>query len=373
MRVLVTAGGTGGHIYPLVSVISELQIAAERDQIPLRIRYIGSTNEKYRKILIEQGVEVNRILGSKLRRYFSFANFVDIPKFLLSLLQALWGLFWFMPDVVFSKGGPGSISIVLAARFYRIPIVIHESDSTPSLTGKITGHHAKVIAVSFESALKYFEKFNGKVVLTGNPIRKSLFIKNVQQNEAKSILGFSLDTPLILVLGGSQGAQRINDFILSNLAEFLSNFQIYHQTGELNYSGTTEAIKKLPNELQDRYKAVSYFEDNLGTALCGADIVVSRAGAGSIYEAAAFGKPSVLIPLLGSAGDHQSSNALEYSNMGAAIVIKETDLSPNLFVNTLTKLFSDPVELISMSKSAKAFYKPDSALQLARIILSIKE
>lgn len=376
MRILVTGGGTGGHIYPIVSVVVELQAEALRQNIPLRVRYVGAAGKKYRNILKDNGVEVKKILSSKFRRYFSFANLIDFPKLLISVFQALWKLFWFMPDVVFSKGGPGSVPVVLAARFYKIPIVIHESDSIPSMTGKFTGRFAKVIATSFGSTGRYFEGLKGRVVLIGNPIRTFLLKERMTQSRAKAFLEFNQELPLILVLGGSQGAAFINDFILDNLKELLPVTQIFHQTGVKNYDKVASEFavieKELPENLTKRYKAVDYFENDISIALTACDLVIGRPGAGGIFEIAAFQKPSILIPITNSANNHQMHNAVEYSQTGAALVFEEKNLLPNLFMKRIEELFSDPNKLVAMSKATAQFYKPDAALKLAQILLTIK-
>jgi len=376
-RVLVTAGGTAGHFYPLVAVITELQVETAKQKKLIKIRYIGSANKEYRKFLKENGVKTKIILGSKFRRYFSFANFVDMPKFVVSLFQALWKVFWFMPDVVFSTGGPGVVAVVLAARFYRIPVVIHESDSVPSLTSKITGRFARVVTVSFESAAPYFTRRRGRLIFAGEPVRRVLFSEGMTQEKAKAFFGFDKDLPLILVLGGSQGAASINDFFLDNLDDFLPIVQIFHQTGKRNYKQVFEEFsvlsREMPKSLSNRYKAISYFEKDIRIALTACDIAVSRAGASGIFEIAAFRKPSILVPLPGSANNHQLNNALEYEKTGAAIVFEQDNLLPQLFLARIKKLFSDPRELVKMSKAAEAFYMPGAALNLAKIILTIKE
>jgi len=376
-RILVTGGGTGGHINPIVAVAVELQTEALRQNIPLKIRYVGSTEKKYRDNLKENGVEIRTILGSKLRRYFSWANVVDIPKFAISLCQALFHLLLFMPGVVFSKGGPGSIPVVLAAKFYRIPIVIHESDSVPSVTGMITSKFAKVIATSFESAGPYFRGKKGRVIFTGNPIRSPLLKENISQSQAKAFLEFNMDLPLVLVLGGSQGAEFINDFILDNLSDILKLTQVFHQTGVKNYEKVLGEFGVIRKDLSDieisRYKAVDYFERDISIALTASDVVISRSGASGIYEIAAFGRPSILIPITNSANNHQLYNALEYSKSGAAIVFEEENLLPHLFLERLKELFSDPNKLTEMSKATAKFYRPDAALKLAQILLTIKE
>ncbi|OGY61148.1 MAG: hypothetical protein A3I33_03115 [Candidatus Colwellbacteria bacterium RIFCSPLOWO2_02_FULL_45_11] len=376
-RVLVTGGGTGGHMYPIVSVAVELQTEALRNNIPLRVRYIGAAEKKYRDILADNGVEVRRILGGKFRRYFALANFVDIPKIAVSMIQALWKLFFFMPDAVFSKGGPGSAPVVLAARFYRIPVVVHESDSVPSITSKFTGRFAKIIATSFESTSRYFEGLGARVILTGNPVRTSLLKNKLAQSKAKAFLEFDEELPLILILGGSQGATFMNDFVLDNLKELLPITQIFHQTGAINYEtvGREFAVMgdELPPELAKRYKAIDYFDNDISIAYTACDLVVSRPGAGGIFEIAAFEKPSILIPITNSANNHQMFNAIEYSKTGAALVFEEQNLLPHLFLERIKELFSDPNRLIEMSKATAQFYRPDAALKLAQILLTINE
>ncbi len=374
-RILITGGGTGGHIYPLIAVAAELKILATEQNSVVRVRYIGAGGG-YKEVIKENGIEFKRILSSKLRNYFSLKNIIDIPKFAISVFQALWKIFWFMPDVVFSKGGAGAVAIVLAARFYRIPVVIHESDTVPGMTSKITSRFAEAVVLAFPEAEKYFGKTKGRIVQAGNPIRNSLLADQTTQQGARNLLGLDPRLPLVLVIGGSQGAMRINDFILDNLTLLLQFTQILHQTGKRNYNMVVnefEVVKKdLPENLWSRYRAIGYFEKDMGTALTAADVIVSRAGASAITEIAAFGKPSILIPLPEAANGHQLENASVYGETGAAIIMEEPNLLPNLFIGQLRKLFETPNTLTGMSKAARAFYQPDAALKLAQIILTIK-
>lgn len=371
-RVLTTGGGSGGHIYPLVSVITELQILAAQEGVNLEIRYLGVVGP-YKGLLLENGVMVQKILSSKLRRYFSLANIIDGPKFVASFFQALWKMFWFMPDVLFTKGGPGALAVVLVARLYRIPIIVHESDTVPGMTNMMSAKYAKAIVVSFASTAEYFG--SREVITTGNPIRRYLFGDPLTQSKAKLFLGFDSNLPLVLILGGSQGAVRLNDFILDNLPGLLQITQIFHQTGRANYNSVVgEAAvvgRDLSEEFKKRYKVIDYLEKDMRIALEAADLVISRAGSGSIYEIAAFGKPSMLIPLPDwvAAGGHQEKNAREYSADGAAVVIEEENLLPNLFLKEVQELLGNPQKLTTMTEAAKQFAKPDAALKLAQIIL----
>lgn len=372
-RVLITGGGTGGHLYPLVSVVTELQILAAQEEINLEVRYLGVVGP-YEGLLRENGIHPDWIFSSKLRRYFSLANFIDGPKFIISFFQALWKVFHFMPNVLFTKGGPGALAVVLAARLYRIPVVVHESDTVPGISNLVTAKYAKIITTSFASTAQYFG--GREVILVGNPVRRYLFGDPLTQSKAKAFLGFNPNALLVLVLGGSQGAVRINDFILDNLSGLLQITQIFHQTGRANYNSVVgEAAvvgRELPEEMKRRYKAIDYLEKDMHIALEAADLVISRAGSGSIFETAAFGKPSLLIPLPeGVSNTHQENNAREYSAAGAAFIIEEANFLPNLFLDELKNVLTNPTRLAAMSEAAKKFARPDAALKLAQIIMRV--
>ncbi|MEK7464522.1 MAG: undecaprenyldiphospho-muramoylpentapeptide beta-N-acetylglucosaminyltransferase [Patescibacteria group bacterium] len=362
IRVLLTGGGTGGHIYPLVAVAEEF---IKIKDVNARINYLGpksDLNEEFER----RGIKISLMLSSKLRRYFDLRNFIDVPKFFLSLLQALAKLYFLMPDVIFSKGGPGALAVVLAARFYFIPVVIHESDAVPGLTNRISAFFASKILISFAGAETYFKK--SKVVFSGNPIRSGLFEDIIPLSEAKKRLGFGGDEPLILVLGGSQGSVRINNFIIDNLESLTSLAQIYHQTGINNFIEVGKAVPVPPKQ----YKASAYFDIvGLRQALNAADIVISRAGAGAIYEIAAFGKPSILIPLKESAGDHQRANAYEYARMGACEILEEDNFKINILITAVKDILKNGDRYQNMREKISQFFKRDAARTIAEEIIKL--
>ncbi|HMB17490.1 MAG TPA: UDP-N-acetylglucosamine--N-acetylmuramyl-(pentapeptide) pyrophosphoryl-undecaprenol N-acetylglucosamine transferase, partial [Candidatus Paceibacterota bacterium] len=315
-KILLTAGGTGGHIVPLLAVADQLLKVGQGD---LSLEFIGPDNNFVSEFK-KRGIRVNKIASAKIRRYFSVKNLIDIPKFIWSIFQALVKMYFIMPDVVFSKGGPGSFPVVLAAKFYFIPVVIHESDAVPSLNSRLSSKFADRIAVSFRKTMNYFPK--EKVFLSGKPLNDTFLDHWLTQEQAKEYFDFDPEEPLIFVMGGSQGAQRINDVVIDNLERVLGDFQVYHQVGESNVEsvqGDVEPIlKRLPVSLRKKYQFVSFLEeDDYKFAFNAADIVVSRAGS-AIFDIAVFGKPSVLIPLEESANDHQKINAYEYAGNGGA-------------------------------------------------------
>ena len=379
MRILFAGGGTGGHIYPILAVTEELQKAAINGKIDLDLRYF-SDPERYNFLLVSNGILVSKIFSAKLRRYFDIRNLFDIPLFFISVIQSFWKVFWFMPDVLFSKGGPGSLPVVLACWFYRVPIIIHESDSAPGLANLMASKFADRIAVSFNSSTEFFiaknSKLSEKIALTGNPTRKSLTDSALEQEAAKQIFSFDSKKPLILIIGGSQGSTKINDFMLNASLELMeADIQVLHQTGVNNFDDAKKELKFILENYTEkemaRYKIVPYFEKDLQDAYAAADIIISRAGSGSIFEIAAFGKPSILIPLQKSAQNHQIQNAYEYAGSGAAIVVEEANLMPNIIISQIKKIVSDPEKFKKMSEAAKNFSKPEAAKIISEEIIKL--
>ncbi len=380
IRILFAGGGTGGHIYPIVAVSEDIWRFKTGKNFDMR--YFGAPGN-YKSFLEDKGIKVSRIFSAKFRRYFDIQNFFDIFFFLpLSIIQAFWKVFWFMPDILFSKGGPGALPVVLACRFYRIPVIIHDSDSIMGLANRLSCFFAQRIAVSFNSAMedliKKNPKLQNKTALIGNPVRHSLFEAFSDNEAAKNLFSFDSEKPIILIIGGSQGAVKINNFMVENSFELVKKFQILHQTGIKNFQSAKEELdiilKNASPEEKKNYKLVPYFEKDMAEAYSAADLVVSRASSGSIFEIAAFGKPSILIPLPEEVvGIHQSKNAYEYAKTGAAIMIEEPNLKQNLFMAQLGKIFSSPENLKSMSVAAKQFSKPNAGKMIAEEILRIIE
>jgi len=374
LKIVLTGGGTGGHIYPLVAVGESLKKLATEDNVSLDLYYLGVSGD-YEFILESADIRVHNVAGGKMRSYSSWRNFFDIFLITYSFFQSIAALFFIMPDVIFSKGGPGTAPVILAGKFYRIPVIIHESDAVPGRSNLIAGRHAARIAISFPSAAKYFGDKN--VALVGNPIRAGLLKYAADKNSAMSAFELNAALPVIVVLGGSQGAIRINDFIFDNLEKLLNGFQILHQVGARNYDESLREerflIGNFTPEEKSRYKIFPYFknERDMAIALSAADVVVARAGAGTIFEIAAFGKPSILIPLPEAAGDHQSANAYEYAGAGAATVIEQKNLLFGIFEGQLNRILKDKELAGNMSKAALAFARPQAADMIASEILKL--
>ncbi len=363
-KILLTGGGTGGHIYPLASVAKKLRQLAE-------IRYYGP-NSSYNNYLKSENIAIEKILGAKFRRYWSWLNFIDFIKIPISIIQSLLKIALFMPDVAFSKGGTGALPVLLACWIYRIPIIIHESDTIPGITNRLSGKLAVKIELGWDYTKKYFPNKNTSVV--GIPLREEIVNKKINELEAKKSFNFKEKDFVILILGGSQGAQRINNFILKNLELFLPKFQILHQVGSANHQKYIESYnsisKNWPESVKERYKCFAFFKNNISEAYSAADLIISRSGS-SIFEIAFFEKPSILIPLPESANNHQKINAIEYAKSGAGIVIEENNLSAETFLNQVEKILSDKNLYNKMSEAARLFAKPNAAEVIAKDILVI--
>ncbi len=368
-RIVLTGGGSGGHLFPLLAIADALQ----KSGTDLELVYLGP-RDQYRPEFLKRDIRTYSIVSSKLRRYFSLANVFDFPKFLVSFFQALLRLYFLMPDAVFSKGGPGALPVVLAAKFYMIPIVIHESDTVPGLTNKISGKLAKKIDLSFEESAVYFK--GSKITIAGNPVRTALMEMVPSKEVARERFSFDKTLPLILVLGGSQGATRINQFIFDNFEPLLKESQICHQVGAANFEEAKLLVSSLSGEMSSlyssRYKLFGFMEaEEMKYALAAADIVFSRSGSGSIFETAFFGKPSILVPLPEAAGDHQKMNAYAYAKTGAAFVIESDNLKLDVVLIKIKDILSAPGAYERMSAAAKGFAKPDAAAVIAKDILSV--
>lgn len=368
MKVIFTGGGSGGHIFPIIAICRELRrIYPKKD---LKMIYLGPKDEFGWLLLSQEGIKVKRIMAGKIRRYFGlfsfFLNLIDIFfKIPIGFCQAFFYLFFSAPDVIFSKGGYGSIPAVVAGWFLGTPIFLHESDFSPGLANRFLAKFAIEIFVSFPKT-EYFSL--KKMILVGNPIRREIL--EGSRETAKELFKLSSEKPVILILGGSQGAQRINDVILVALPDLLKEFEVIHQAGSKNFKQVKkEADVIILDEWKKYYHLYPFLKEaELKQAYALADLIVSRAGAGTIFEVAALGKPSILIPLPEAAQNHQLKNAYNFAQKGATIVIEEVNFTPGFFFGRIKYLFSHPQEMEKMAKEARIFSRPRAAKIIAEYI-----
>jgi UDP-N-acetylglucosamine--N-acetylmuramyl-(pentapeptide) pyrophosphoryl-undecaprenol N-acetylglucosamine transferase len=358
MRVIVfTGGGTGGHVYPGIAVIERLREVWDGD-----ILWIGSKGGMEESLVEAWNIPYKGIPAGKLRRYFSPRNFFDAFRVLLGFFEALLIFLKRRPLLVFSKGGYVSFPPVFAAWLLRIPVAAHESDLDPGLATLLGAPFARRICVPYEeSASRFPARCRKKLVVTGNPVRRAIFAGSAA--EGRRILGFSGNKPILLALGGSQGAREINLLVRAVLDDLLPLWDIVHQMG----GGEYEALSR------PGYYAAPYFSAELPHILASAEAVVSRAGAGSLWEFLAAGKPALLIPLRGSAtrGD-QLRNAELFERLGAAHVLKDEPIKPGDFAAALGRLL-DPNERAKMTEAIRglAGTGENAAARCVNIILEL--
>lgn len=366
IRILLVGGGSGGHVYPLIAVAESLAQKAAQAGIDLKLMMLGgSFIERAAK---EKNIPYRIIATGKLRRYSSLDNFLDPGRFFLGFIQSLWHIFWFMPDAIFAKGGASSLAAAFVAKLYFIPLFIHESDSVPGFANTILGKLADTIFVSFKSAQERFHRNN--IIFTGNPVRSSLILGD--KDVAWKFFDLHEPKPTILVLGGSQGAKIINEVILSSLVVMTQKFNIIHQCGESQLESVKigldtilkEGTRQYSEPVKRYYRLYPFFDENqLSMAYAVADVIVSRAGAGNLFEIAQVGKPAIIIPIAQSSANHQYLNAFEFSLSGG-LLIEEKNLNRESLTREIEFLLN-PENYAKVAMKIKSFATPDAADKIA--------
>lgn len=373
MRILFTGGGSGGHFYPIISIVEELNELVKEKKLLGAELYFMSPDPYDEGILFEHNIEYIQNTAGKLRRDPGLSslikNFFDLFRMGWGVLTAIWQVYQIYPDVVFGKGAYGSFPALFAARLLRIPVVIHESDTVPGRVNKWAGKFARRVALSYQDASSYFPE--GRVAFTGQPVRKD--IANPIASGAREFLKLEADTPVILILCGSQGAERVNDVILGGLKQLVGKYQIIHQTGRKNIEEAESTARAVlfDSPHADRYKPFGYLDSLAERMAAGvASLVVSRAGS-TLFEIAAWGVPSLIVPITHSNGDHQRRNAFAYARAGACEVVEEANFSSNILLSEADRIISNPEASQKMRQAAKNFYKPDAARLVAEEVLKI--
>lgn len=342
IRAVVTGGGSAGHVVPTLPVIEALQARN------WNVSYIGTDSGLEEQLVAPLGVSYFGVRPGKLRRYWSFDNIVDAFRVPLSVLRAFAILGRIRPDVVFSKGGFVAFPVVAAAWFRRIPVVAHESDLSPGLANRLTLPLVASLCVNFDATRANATNAR-RVVHTGTPVRESLVAG--ERERGVSATGFSGDRPILAIVGGSLGAERLNLTVREALSALTGIFDVLHVCGagkiDPSYLGTAG------------YEQRDFVGDEWGDILAAADLVVSRSGANSLYELLVLRKPNLLVPLpaLASRGD-QIENASYAESRGFSMVVAEADLTPDVLVDRVTALHRDA---LLWRQRLNAFEAPDSA------------
>lgn len=344
--ILFTGGGSAGHVTPNLALMDRL--CAEG----YHIEYIGSKDGIERELVENAKVSYHAIDCGKLRRYFDIKNFSDPFKVLKGIFQAKRVIHEVKPDAVFSKGGFVSVPVVIAA-YKKAPVITHESDYTPGLANKINLRFASTVCVTFEDTLKHVGE---KGIHTGTPIRPALYEGDKKRGLA--FASFTGDKPVLLIMGGSLGAQAINDTVRMALPNLLRSFDVIHLCGK----------GKLDPSIKEKgYRQYEYISGELPDLLAAADIILSRAGANAVFEFLALCKPALLIPLpLSASRGDQILNAGYFSRKGYAMVLEQEQLTPSSLLDALFDLYDRRLSFISVMNSDEKADGTDEVLAVIR-------
>ena len=346
-RIILTGGGTAGHVTPNIALLPRLK------ELQYDIHYIGSYNGIEKELIEQFGIPYHGISSGKLRRYFSVQNFTDPFRVIKGLGEARKLVKILQPDVIFSKGGFVSVPVVLAGKSQHVPTIIHESDMTPGLANKISLPSATKVCCNFPETLEHLPE--GKAVLTGSPIRQELL--SGDKFKARDFLGFTSDKPVIMVVGGSLGSVAVNEAVRGILPELLKDFQVVHLCGK---GKIDDSLKNL-----DGYAQFEYIKDELKDLFALIDIVISRAGANAICELLALHKPNLLIPLSANAsrGD-QILNARSFERQGYSVVLEEEELNKQVLLDSILRLYENRESYIDAMKNSPQQNSIDTIIDL---------
>lgn len=372
----MAGGGTAGHVTPLLAVVKEL----EKQKKDIEIVFVGSIGGIEEKLVPQTGLKSLSIHSGKFRRYHRNAflniidpqtilkNILDMKNFFLGLSDSFKILKEEDPDIVLLKGGYVSLPLGLACRIKKYPYFIHESDIIPGLANRLLLKKAQKVFVSYPT--KNFEDISeDKLVYSGNPVRKGLLTGSREAGYKTFDLDKDLKT--ILVIGGSQGAHTINMLISDSLSKYLEKYQIIHIAGDYDYDWLEYKSKDVANK--GRYKLFNFVSTELKDAYAVSDIVVARAGNNVLTELAALSKPTIIIPIEGSANDHQAANATAFSREGAAYVMMQSHLLPEKLFKQVDALLNDEEELSFLSEKIHKFYKDDASEVIVEELLHYYE
>ena len=370
MRVLVSGGGTGGHIYPALAVAMQL-----REKYQAEVLFLGSDDGLETEIVPAAGFRLATVKAGKLRRYISWQTITGVIRVPLGMIQAINIVGKFRPGVVFTSGGYVAVPAGLAARFNGVPLLMHQQDVPPNLSNRLVAPLATRISVAFADSLAYFPA--RKTLQMGNPIRQAMLdVGQTAPQEARQALGLAGEVPLLLVTGGSQGARHLNQTVGEVLPGLLAFCQVLQISGRELYNETralTERVLAEQDEaLRERYRLVTYLNEEMPLALQAADLVLCRSGASTLSELAVLGKPSVLVPLPPAIGSSpQEANAEMFGRNKAAQVIKDSDLKPRVLIENVKSILASSTLLETMANAARSFAKPDATQEIVAEVVKI--
>lgn len=362
MKIVISGGGTGGHIYPALALIREIQ----KETDDAEFLYIGTNNGLESKLVPRENIPFKSIHITGFKRKLSFDNVKTIYRFLKGVSDSKKILKEFKADVVIGTGGYVCGPVVYAAAKLKIPTIVHEQNSVPGLTNKFLSRYVNKIAVCFEEAEDYFPK--NKVVFTGNPRATEVLGKDGVQGRLS--VGLRTAGPAVLIFGGSRGARPINEAVVKSLSDFGKKpYQVLYVTGDVHYEAVVKEAELVGSP---ENVIIKPFIHNMPEVLAGVDLVVSRAGATTLAELTSLGIPSILVPSPYVTNNHQEKNARSLSDHGAAELLLEKDLNSKSLVKHIDMILLDKEKLTSMKTKAKKMGVPDSAKRLFEVTKQLK-
>ena len=368
LRLIIAGGGTGGHVLPAIAVIDELR----QRQAIADLLWIGSHTGLERDAAAAAGVPFASIETGKLRRYFALQTVTDAARIPIGLAQARRLVRRFQPTVVFSTGGFVSVPTVVAARG-RAPVLTHEQTAILGLATRINARFANTVATSYERTARTASELHPRVLVTGNPVRASLVTGD--RGRGRAHWQFDEALPLIYVTGGSLGASPLNQRVSALLPDLLDHALVLHQAGAAAANHDAAELERRraswPEARQQRYRVVEFVGPELADVYAAADLVVSRAGAGTVAELAYLGKPSILVPLPGTGGDEQTHNARLLAELGGAVLLPQSEATPDRLRSEILGLLASPERRVSMAAAARSVGRTDAAARLADAILNL--
>ncbi|MEV7871523.1 UDP-N-acetylglucosamine--N-acetylmuramyl-(pentapeptide) pyrophosphoryl-undecaprenol N-acetylglucosamine transferase [Streptomyces sp. NPDC088124] len=378
-RLLVTGGGTGGHTYPALTAVRELQTRLAAHGSPLDVLWVGTAEGLEARVAPAEGIPFKTVPTGKLRRsanplaMINRENVRDMGRVPKGVAEARLIAADYKADVILSTGGYVAVPVGLAARMTRTPLVVHEQTVRLGLANRILSRFATAVAVSSESSLKLLsESVAASTVVTGNPVRPAVFTGDPKQAVASlGLSGFDSALPCVYVTGGAQGSAQINGLVRGVLPWLLTAANVIHQCGATTLEQSRQFAETLPDELRGRYWVSDFIGPELPDVLALADVVISRSGAGTIAELTALGKPAVLIPLASSAGNEQEHNALHLQGAGAATALTRERATPEELRRALEPLITSPQRREQMAARAAAQGLPDAAARLVDLLLDV--
>lgn len=369
-KIVITGGGTGGHFYPLIAVVDKIREISEEKKI-LQPKIFYMAEKPYNSnILFKNDIEFIKSSSGKLSLQPSFKTILEILKTIWGIADTFIRMIQIYPNVIFTNGGYVAFPILVSAKILRIPVIIHVSDTIPSRTLLFAKKSAKKIFLAFGEAARYFPK--DKIVLVGNPVRDEIKFK--EKTGASQYFNLDQNIPTILILGGSQGSKIINNTIMKILPKLLENYQVIHQTGKEHYEEIygIAGVILINNTNKNKYRIYSYLDNlQIKMAAGAANLVIARAGSGTIFEIANWQIPAILIPLTKVISRDQESNSYSYARSGSAVVIRQKNLTPNILFHEINRIFTTENLMEKMKEGAINFFKADAEKKIAVAILDI--